>query len=76
MWMVHVYSCSAAVNVCVQHGASQEDFLRGEVSQAVRDVTYDLASLANTHLLKVDVHVHMNQGCMVPVYLLMVNPLY
>ena len=45
----------------LQHGASQEDFLRGNVTQAVKDATFDLASLANTHLLKVPyicVHVH------------------
>ena len=37
----------------LQHGASQEEFLRAEVTQAVKDVAFDLASLANAHLLKV-----------------------
>lgn len=37
----------------LQHGASQEEFLRAEVTQAVKDVAFDLASLADAHLLKV-----------------------
>ena len=42
-----------------QHGASQEDFLRGNVTQAVRDATFDLASLAHTHLQKVRLSFHV-----------------
>lgn len=41
------------LQIYMQHGASQEEFLRAEVTQAVKDVTFDLASLANAHLLKV-----------------------
>jgi NADH dehydrogenase [ubiquinone] 1 alpha subcomplex assembly factor 6 len=40
------------MDIITRHGASQEDFLRGNVVQAVKDATFDLASLANTHLLK------------------------
>ena len=42
-----------------QYGASQEDFLRGNVTQAVRDATFDLASLAHTHLQKVRLSFHV-----------------
>lgn len=33
-----------------QHGASQEDFIRGSRDQNVRDVVYDIASQAHVHL--------------------------
>ena len=34
----------------VQHGVSHEDVIRGRTTQPVKDVTYELASLAHTHL--------------------------
>lgn len=34
----------------LQHGASQEDFIRGGREQKVRDVVYDVASQAHVHL--------------------------
>ena len=37
----------------LQHNASQEDFLRRNITPAVKNATFDLASLAHTHLLKV-----------------------
>ncbi len=37
----------------LQHGASQEDFIRGQLSQPLQDSVYDFASLAHTHLNKV-----------------------
>lgn len=33
-----------------QHGASQEDFIRGSRDQNARDVVYDIASQAHVHL--------------------------
>lgn len=36
--------------VFLQHGASQEDFIRGSREQNVRDVVYDIASQAHVHL--------------------------
>lgn len=33
-----------------QHGASQEDFIRGSREQNVKDVVYDIASQAHVHL--------------------------
>ncbi|XP_027259296.1 NADH dehydrogenase (ubiquinone) complex I, assembly factor 6 isoform X1 [Cricetulus griseus] len=38
------------MDVCVQHGVSQEDFLRRNQDKNVRDVIYDLASQAHLHL--------------------------
>ncbi|XP_073234304.1 NADH dehydrogenase (ubiquinone) complex I, assembly factor 6-like isoform X2 [Porites lutea] len=37
-------------DVMIKHGVSQEDIIRGRTTQAVKDVTYDLASLAHSHL--------------------------
>ncbi|MFT7816325.1 NADH dehydrogenase (ubiquinone) complex I, assembly factor 6 isoform X1 [Arapaima gigas] len=37
-------------DLCMLHGASQEDFLRGSSEQRVRDVVYDVASQAHVHL--------------------------
>ena len=37
-------------NIMSQHGVSQEDIIRVRTTQQVKDVTYDLASLAHTHL--------------------------
>ncbi|GLD62328.1 NADH dehydrogenase (ubiquinone) complex I, assembly factor 6 isoform X1 [Lates japonicus] len=44
--------CSEAVCSlqCPEHGASQEDFIRGSREQNVRDVVYDIASQAHVHL--------------------------
>ncbi|XP_056261936.1 NADH dehydrogenase (ubiquinone) complex I, assembly factor 6 isoform X2 [Pseudoliparis swirei] len=38
------------MDLCMQHGASQEDFIRGSREQKVRDVVYDIASQAHVHL--------------------------
>ncbi|CAL8247560.1 unnamed protein product [Lota lota] len=38
------------MDVCMLHGASQEDFIRGSREQNVRDVIYDIASQAHIHL--------------------------
>ena len=34
----------------IQHGVSQEDIVRGQSSQALQDLVYDIASQANIHL--------------------------
>ncbi|KAM3873193.1 NADH dehydrogenase (ubiquinone) complex I, assembly factor 6 [Diretmus argenteus] len=38
------------MDVCMLHGTSQEDFIRGSREQKVRDVAYDIASQAHVHL--------------------------
>ncbi|XP_062320962.1 NADH dehydrogenase (ubiquinone) complex I, assembly factor 6 isoform X2 [Osmerus eperlanus] len=38
------------MDICMLHGASQEDFIRGNREQHVRDVIYDIASQAHVHL--------------------------
>ncbi|XP_051016132.1 NADH dehydrogenase (ubiquinone) complex I, assembly factor 6 isoform X2 [Acomys russatus] len=38
------------MDVCVQHGVSQEDFLRRNQDKNMRDVVYDIASQAHLHL--------------------------
>ncbi|XP_035529035.1 NADH dehydrogenase (ubiquinone) complex I, assembly factor 6 isoform X1 [Morone saxatilis] len=38
------------MDICMLHGASQEDFIRGSREQNVRDVVYDIASQAHVHL--------------------------
>uniref|UniRef100_A0A8C7ZCF2 NADH dehydrogenase (ubiquinone) complex I, assembly factor 6 n=1 Tax=Oryzias sinensis TaxID=183150 RepID=A0A8C7ZCF2_9TELE len=38
------------MDICMLHGASQEDFIRGRREQNVRDVVYDIASQAHAHL--------------------------
>ncbi|XP_030638200.1 NADH dehydrogenase (ubiquinone) complex I, assembly factor 6 isoform X1 [Chanos chanos] len=38
------------MDICMLHGASQEDFIRGSREQNVRDVIYDIASQAHVHL--------------------------
>ncbi|XP_036395229.1 NADH dehydrogenase (ubiquinone) complex I, assembly factor 6 isoform X1 [Megalops cyprinoides] len=38
------------MDICMLHGASQEDFIRGSQEQSVRDVVYDIASQAHIHL--------------------------
>ncbi|XP_036930241.1 NADH dehydrogenase (ubiquinone) complex I, assembly factor 6 isoform X1 [Acanthopagrus latus] len=38
------------MDICMLHGASQEDFIRGNREQNVRDVAYDIASQAHVHL--------------------------
>ncbi|XP_019129283.2 NADH dehydrogenase (ubiquinone) complex I, assembly factor 6 isoform X1 [Larimichthys crocea] len=38
------------MDICMLHGASQEDFIRGSREQNVRDVAYDIASQAHVHL--------------------------
>uniref|UniRef100_A0A4W6D4D4 NADH dehydrogenase (ubiquinone) complex I, assembly factor 6 n=1 Tax=Lates calcarifer TaxID=8187 RepID=A0A4W6D4D4_LATCA len=38
------------MDICMLHGASQEDFIRGSREPNVRDVVYDIASQAHVHL--------------------------
>ncbi|XP_029779467.1 NADH dehydrogenase (ubiquinone) complex I, assembly factor 6 isoform X4 [Suricata suricatta] len=38
------------MEICMLHGVSQEDFLRQNQDQNVRDVIYDIASQAHLHL--------------------------
>ncbi|XP_066539560.1 NADH dehydrogenase (ubiquinone) complex I, assembly factor 6 isoform X2 [Hoplias malabaricus] len=38
------------MDICMLHGASQEDFIRGSREKNVRDVVYDIASQAHVHL--------------------------
>ncbi|XP_075873185.1 NADH dehydrogenase (ubiquinone) complex I, assembly factor 6 isoform X2 [Nelusetta ayraudi] len=38
------------MDLCMLHGVSQEDFIRGSREQNVRDVVYDIASQAHVHL--------------------------
>uniref|UniRef100_A0A8D2BA25 NADH dehydrogenase (ubiquinone) complex I, assembly factor 6 n=1 Tax=Sciurus vulgaris TaxID=55149 RepID=A0A8D2BA25_SCIVU len=38
------------MDICMQHGVSQEDFLRRTQDKNVRDVIYDIASQAHLHL--------------------------
>ncbi|XP_054241426.1 NADH dehydrogenase (ubiquinone) complex I, assembly factor 6 [Indicator indicator] len=38
------------LDICMLHGVSQEDFIRGKQEQNVRDVIYDIASQAHIHL--------------------------
>ncbi|XP_008281399.1 NADH dehydrogenase (ubiquinone) complex I, assembly factor 6 isoform X1 [Stegastes partitus] len=49
------YNCSRRkvylpMDICMLHGASQEDFIRGRREQNIRDVVYDVASQAHVHL--------------------------
>lgn len=41
------------MDILMRHGASQEDFIRGELTAELKEATFDFASLANTHLVKV-----------------------
>ncbi|XP_071410232.1 NADH dehydrogenase (ubiquinone) complex I, assembly factor 6 isoform X3 [Pithys albifrons albifrons] len=38
------------MDICMLHGVSQEDFIRGKQEKNVRDVIYDIASQAHVHL--------------------------
>ncbi|KAM7382861.1 hypothetical protein PAMP_002559 [Pampus punctatissimus] len=38
------------MDICMLHGASQEDFIRGSREPSIRDVAYDIASQAHVHL--------------------------
>ncbi|XP_072107820.1 NADH dehydrogenase (ubiquinone) complex I, assembly factor 6 isoform X1 [Mobula birostris] len=38
------------LDICLLHGASQEDFIRGNREKHVRDVVFDVASQAHVHL--------------------------
>ncbi|KAM8967886.1 NADH dehydrogenase (ubiquinone) complex I, assembly factor 6 [Pelodytes ibericus] len=38
------------VDICILHGASQEDFIRGRQEKNVKDVIFDIASQAHIHL--------------------------
>jgi NADH dehydrogenase [ubiquinone] 1 alpha subcomplex assembly factor 6 len=43
---------SLPMDVLMRHGASQEEFFRGDLTQNLKDAVFDFASLAHTHLLK------------------------
>ncbi|XP_050564887.1 NADH dehydrogenase (ubiquinone) complex I, assembly factor 6 isoform X3 [Cygnus atratus] len=47
------------MDICMLHGVSQEDFIRGKQEKNVRDVIYDIASQAHIHLE----HVHSCSCC-------------
>ncbi|KAM4688563.1 NADH dehydrogenase (ubiquinone) complex I, assembly factor 6 [Discoglossus pictus] len=38
------------IDICMLHGASQEDFIRGSQERNVKDVIFDIASQAHVHL--------------------------
>uniref|UniRef100_UPI0035900BCF NADH dehydrogenase (ubiquinone) complex I, assembly factor 6 isoform X2 n=1 Tax=Myxine glutinosa TaxID=7769 RepID=UPI0035900BCF len=38
------------IDICMVHGASQEDIIRGRRERAIRDVVFDLSSQAHVHL--------------------------
>ncbi|KFP74301.1 NADH dehydrogenase (ubiquinone) complex I, assembly factor 6, partial [Apaloderma vittatum] len=38
------------MDICMLHGVSQEDFLRGKKEQNERDIIDDIASQAHIHL--------------------------
>uniref|UniRef100_A0A3Q2XUX2 NADH dehydrogenase (ubiquinone) complex I, assembly factor 6 n=1 Tax=Hippocampus comes TaxID=109280 RepID=A0A3Q2XUX2_HIPCM len=38
------------MDICMLHGASQEEFIRRSQEQSIRDVVYDIASQAHVHL--------------------------
>ncbi|XP_017336469.1 NADH dehydrogenase (ubiquinone) complex I, assembly factor 6 isoform X1 [Ictalurus punctatus] len=44
------YRVYLPMDICMLHGTSQEDFIRGSREQNVRDVVYDIASQAHIHL--------------------------
>uniref|UniRef100_A0A4W6D4G1 NADH dehydrogenase (ubiquinone) complex I, assembly factor 6 n=1 Tax=Lates calcarifer TaxID=8187 RepID=A0A4W6D4G1_LATCA len=44
------------MDICMLHGASQEDFIRGSREPNVRDVVYDIASQAHVHLQHVRIY--------------------
>lgn len=50
--LLSLCSLSLPLSLQPQHGVSQEDIIRGNITQEVRDATYDCASLAHTHLTK------------------------
>ncbi|KAK3744479.1 hypothetical protein QZH41_012892 [Actinostola sp. cb2023] len=37
-------------DILIKHGVSHQDIIRGNTSQGVKDVIYDLASMASTHM--------------------------
>ncbi|XP_060241966.1 NADH dehydrogenase (ubiquinone) complex I, assembly factor 6 isoform X2 [Meriones unguiculatus] len=49
------------MDVCVQHGVSQEDFLRRNQDKRVRDVVYDVASQAHLHLKHVSLENYLKK---------------
>lgn len=38
------------MDICIKHGASQEEFIRGSRDSSVKDVVFDIASQAHAHL--------------------------
>ncbi|XP_013874377.1 NADH dehydrogenase (ubiquinone) complex I, assembly factor 6 isoform X2 [Austrofundulus limnaeus] len=49
------------MDICMLHGASQEDFIRGSREQKVRDVVYDIASQAHVHLQHVVIEDYLHR---------------
>uniref|UniRef100_A0A8C6T6P5 NADH:ubiquinone oxidoreductase complex assembly factor 6 n=1 Tax=Neogobius melanostomus TaxID=47308 RepID=A0A8C6T6P5_9GOBI len=44
------------MDICIKHGASQEEFIRGSRDGAVKDVVFDIASQAHAHLQHVRIY--------------------
>ncbi|XP_034029804.1 NADH dehydrogenase (ubiquinone) complex I, assembly factor 6 isoform X2 [Thalassophryne amazonica] len=68
------YHCSrrkvyVPMDLCMLHGASQEDFIRGSREQKVRDVVYDIASQAHVHLQHARSFSHSISAAAVPAFL-------
>ncbi|XP_075069929.1 NADH dehydrogenase (ubiquinone) complex I, assembly factor 6 isoform X2 [Mixophyes fleayi] len=47
------------VDICILHGASQEDFIRGSQERNVKDVIFDIASQAHVHLEHANINPQM-----------------
>lgn len=57
------------MDICMLHGASQEDFIRGNREQHIRDVVYDIASQAHTHLQHARSFSHLVPPAATPAFL-------
>ncbi|XP_029360330.1 NADH dehydrogenase (ubiquinone) complex I, assembly factor 6 isoform X1 [Echeneis naucrates] len=57
------------MDICMLHGASQEDFIRGSREQHVRDVVYDIASQAHVHLQHARSFSHSVPAAAMPAFL-------
>ncbi|XP_069777937.1 NADH dehydrogenase (ubiquinone) complex I, assembly factor 6 isoform X2 [Narcine bancroftii] len=49
------------LDICLLHGVSQEDFIRGNSQKRVRDVVFDVASQAHVHLEHVILDDYLNK---------------
>ncbi|XP_041844841.1 NADH dehydrogenase (ubiquinone) complex I, assembly factor 6 isoform X2 [Melanotaenia boesemani] len=57
------------MDICMLHGASQEDFIRGSQKQNIRDVVYDIASQAHVHLQHARSFSHNVPAAAIPAFL-------